>query len=239
MSSQLERRVEPERPAGRRSCVSCGRTLADERALYCREGCKKSMQSNLAHLARGTFGRLGVDFALFGFTDVLAWLDVASQERALLARFSTDRRQSGTKVLPSWCVWQLHDQIAVCLETESVAEMWAGHRSTVDLPDNLKSVSVILGAAERKAARTLGIDPAELVQDADEAIRAAYWKAAFRHHPDLGGGRQEMTEINTAVEILRQWSEQPRQLRHNRLPQDWCWTRSSGRWHPPLSRHAA
>lgn len=67
-----------------------------------------------------------------------------------------------------------------------------------------------------------------------EAVKAAFRKAAKRHHPDLGGDTERFQKAYQAYEELIAWLNQPQIKIRRGIPGQWCYLGWNNAWLKPL-----
>jgi hypothetical protein len=195
-------------------------------------------------LSKGLLQTLNTRYAAFSFTEHYVALDVMPTWSNGISRFVYERKSGYPPanalkelVLEAGEEWhkKRNRRISRSFASQSILEEKVEHSIN---PDSIKpNTNRIprLSADQKRALRHLNIDVGSLVfGDYVREIKKAYRGMAKVYHPDKGGDSERFKEINTAHELMIQWTEDPKFQSNNVLPGCWSYNGYRNRWSPPL-----
>jgi hypothetical protein len=71
-------------------------------------------------------------------------------------------------------------------------------------------------------------------REPERLIKAAYRKAAIKHHPDQGGDSETFRLVHTAYQDLLRWLNKPSYQSRKGVPGQWSYLAGRSNWLTPL-----
>ncbi len=226
-----------------RRCLACGTEDIKPARRYCSRQCRHRLIWTL-YLSNGLLITLNTRYAAFSFTEHYVALDVMPTWSNRISRFVYERKSGYPPanalkelVLEAGNEWykKRSRRISRSFSSQSILEEKTQHSINPDSIKPNKNRVPRLSADQKKALRRLDINMDRLVfGDYVREIKKAYREMAKVYHPDKGGDGERFKEINTAHELMIQWTEDPKFRSNNALPGCWSYNGYQNRWSPPL-----
>ncbi len=221
-----------------RACQSCGLDLGRVRRRYCSPDCRKKLVLKLV-VATNLLRAMHTQYATFTFTEDSLVLNVvvcgARDVHTYFWKRSPQKKPA--------------DDLALLVEELGVA-WWkeknrkgSRHQASRHVLNQAKTGVVgAKGLVPRVVASPmvpsrhltmLRLPREDIIgRDALSRIKAAYRKAAVKHHPDKDGNAADFRKVHEAYQELLNWMRNPKMRNSTGLPGKWCY--KDGRWAPPL-----
>lgn len=226
-----------------RRCLACGTEHIKPGRRYCSRQCRQKLMWVLS-LSKGLLQTLNTRYATFSFTEHYVALDVMPTWSNGISRFVCERKSGYPPantlkelVLEAGKEWyeKRSRRISRSFTSQSILEEKVEHSIK---PDSIKPNTnrmPKLSADQKKALKHLSISMDRLVfGDYVREIKKAYREMAKVCHPDKGGDGERFKEINSAHELMIQWTSDPKFQSNSALPGCWSYNGYKNRWSPPL-----
>ncbi|HMB30948.1 MAG TPA: hypothetical protein VKN82_03905 [Desulfohalobiaceae bacterium] len=224
-----------------RKCLTCGRLLENHRRRYCSQRCKEEFILKLKWY-NNILRALKTKYATFYYNESYLILNILPNNKPHVFTYFY-QRLPGRKPAQDMhkMVFELGDlwwgQRYKTKSDRNASEyiLDQGHQYLVPyeniIPLQIKYISQV-----KKQMTFLKLDQNVLTNAShpQETIKSAYKKAAFTHHPDLGGSNENFRKIHQAYLDLMEWIKNPSYSTRRGLPGQWCYIALHSRWLSPL-----
>jgi hypothetical protein len=234
--------IKPHHHTAFKRCETCGRVLEKNRLKYCSSNCRSQFRFKLSWF-NNILRAISAKYASFSFTDEFLILNVLPHNSDRVHTFFHERtpgkkpaQDMNQMIFDLGKLWWNQIEQDPCRKRASESILARGRTDIVSL-DRVTPVEKIHFSNISKQMFLLELNKRDLYDPqgpAEETVKAAFRKAARKHHPDLGGNSEHFRKAYQAYQDLLSWLSHPHITTSRGIPGQWCYLARNDTWLKPL-----